>query len=646
MLSKIREKATGFIAYAIVILISIPFALWGINSYFEGQGQAVVATVEGVEVDLNTFQQALAERRRLVTQVLQNNPGSDYFESAAFKNQVLEGLIQNAAQSSWSQETGYRVSDEVLGQQIRQLPYFQTDGNFDQQRYQDLVANAGMSVARFEQQQRQQLISEQIESAFTDSAFVARADVDRALVLLEQTRTADYAVLSSSNPDIEVNVDEDEIRSFYEQNQGSFFAPEQMQVNYVVLSVDKIAEGVEIDEEEARRYYDDNPGRFGRPEERRVSHILIELPADAGEEAVDAAREEAAALVEQARGGADFAELAKMHSDDSGSAANGGDLGVLSSGAMVKPFEDAAFALESAGDVSEPVRSRFGFHVIKLTELREPSISPFEEVREVIEAQLRRQLAESQYLESVETFSNIVYEQPESLAPAADDLGLEIESTDWFSAGQGDGVAANPRFRTIAFSDEVRIDGLNSEAFEIDADTTVAVHRIDVRERRLQSLDEVRDEILATLESRARADAVKAEGESLVAELNAGKAWSELVEAHRLDSAEFIGTRQEGFDTVSRELAQEIFSLDAPGEGEIVSGGFATSDGNYVIYRLTDVTDGDPAQVSEARREEVRAVLRSRHADGVYLGFQQALRDGAQVQVFEDQLAEDSLFSQ
>ena len=645
MLTKIREKATGIIAYIIVGIISIPFALWGINSYFEGGGEAVVATVEDVEVDLNTFQQALAERRRVVTQVLQGSPGAEYFESAAFRNQVLEGLIQNTAQASWADEAGYRVSDEVLGQWIRDLPYFQSEGSFDSQRYQDLLANAGMSVSRFEQQQRQELISDQIRSAFAESAFVAPSDVDAVLVLLEQTRTADYAVLSANDPGIEVNVTEDEIREHFEADRESYYAPEQMRVNYVVLSVEKVAESVEVDEEEARRYYENNPGRFGRPEARRVSHILLQLPADADDEAVEAARAEAEELASQARSGADFAELARSHSDDSGSAANGGDLGVISRGAMVKPFEDAAYALQAAGEVTDPVRSRFGFHVIKLTELRESRTASFEDVRGEIEGELKRQLAESQYLENVETFSALVYEQPESLGPAADELGLEIQASDWFSEGAGEGIAQNPRFRSVAFSEDVRIDNLNSEAFELDPETTVSVHRLETRERRPLELAEVTDRIRQTLEAEARAEAVREKGERLLSALDDGASWDSIVEENGLDPVEFHGTRDDGADAETRALADELFTLSSPRDGNAVTGGLATANGNYVIFRLTEVIDGDPAAVSESRREEVRGLLLSRQSEGMYRNFQQALRENADVQVFEERLTGDASLS-
>ncbi|KAA3634306.1 MAG: hypothetical protein DWQ08_00715 [Proteobacteria bacterium] len=637
MLSKIREKATGIFAWVIVVIITIPFALWGINSYFEGGGQSVVATVEGVEIDLNTFQQAMAERRRVMAQVLQQNVGSEFFESDAFKRQVLEGLIQNTAGAHYADERGYAISETVLGRAIRDLPYFQTDGAFDPDRYQSLVANAGMSVARFEQQQRQQMITDQIQSAFTDSAFVSDSDVNRVLALLEQTRTADYAVISANDPKLATEVGEEEIKAYYESNRDAYFAPEQMRVNYVVLSVDRIAETIDVSEEEARRFYEDNAGRFGDPGQRRVSHILINLAADAGEEAVDAAREQAGALVARARAGEDFSELAREYSDDSGSAAAGGDLGVISRGAMVKPFEDAAFALNETGEVSDPVRSRFGFHVIKLTEMRSPRVKSFEEVRSEIESELKLQRAETRFLEEAETFSTIVYEQPESLDPVADDLQLEIQTTDWFSRESGDGVAANQRVRNVSFSEEVRVDDLNSEAFELDANTMAAIHMLDVRDRRQLTFDEVSDDIRRQLERDARATAAARRGEELVARLESGIEWGRVIEENGLVAERFEGTRDASSDRITQALVREIFSEVTPEAGRAVLGGFRGSDGSYVVYRLTEVNDADPAAVDDARRDAVREMLRRRQSNELYLSFQDALREAAEVTINEAQ---------
>lgn len=277
--------------------------------------------------------------------------------------------------------------------------------------------------------------------------------------------------------------------------------------------------------------------------------------------------------------------------------------------------------------------------MIKLTDLRPARVKPFEDVREEIEAEIASQLAESRYLELAETFTTVVYEQPDSLQPAADELQLEIQTSDWFSRDQGDGLAANARLRNVSFSEEVRADGLNSEAFELDANTMVAVHRLDVRDRRQLSLEEVGDDIRRQLERQARADAARELGESLLAAVESGSGWDSLMEDRGLSPVEFSGTRDAAADPVERELVREIFAASTPAEGGVVAGGFSASSGDYVIYRLTEVTDADPAEVAQSRREAVRAQLKARQSEELYLSFQQALRDAAEVTIFDQQLS-------
>ena len=637
MLTAIKEKATGIFAWIIVTLITIPFALWGINSYFEGGGEAVVASAEGVDIDLYAYQNALAERRRVLTQIGRDDLDADYFDSREFKMQVLDGLIYDLAESSSAEELGFRVGAERLGDSIRSMAYFQTDGAFDARRYQDLVRNAGISVAQFEQQQRRQLVTEQIRSIFTETAIVTGHDVDRAIMLLEQTRAADYAILSAAELESTPAVTDDEIENEYRENRDAYFAPEQVMVEYLRISLAALAEAVVLDEREALDVYEEEKARFRAPETRRVSHVLVDLAEDAPEEAVREALSKAESIAERARKGEDFAELAKAESSDAGSASVGGDLGVIVRGAMVKPFEDAAYALTEAGQIGDPVRSRFGYHVVKLTELTPESVKPFEEVQAEIEAELRLRHAEEQYVEQVERLGSLVYEEPESLVPAADELQLEVMRSDWFSREQGPGIAAERRVRTVAFGEEVLLEGLNSEAFELDGNVTVALRRIDHKERALRSLAEVSDEIRASLEARARADALAARGEEIIARLTGGAAWDEVVEAAGLAAVAFDGGRAAAADAREREWVRELFAL--PDATELPHfDGMRLSDGDYLVYRLNEMVDGDPQTVDAARREQVRALIENRRSVGLYLGYRERLRARSDVQIYEDQL--------
>ncbi|MFT5111226.1 MAG: peptidyl-prolyl cis-trans isomerase D [Parasphingorhabdus sp.] len=639
MLSKIREKSTGIIAYIIVGLISVPFALWGINSYFEGASEVIVAEVDGLEINYDTYQNSLGERRRMMTQIMQQNLTPELLDSPVFKRQVVQELVRTTLESSHSSDTGYRISDESLGKSIRQLSYFQDNGAFSSQRYSDLVRNAGMSVAMFEQQQRQQIISQQIRSTYVDSAFVTQSDLDRVVALLEQVRQADYAIISSATMSVEdVKVADADISDYYEKNKERFYTNDEIRVSYVQLAVAEIAKDLSLEEAEVRNYYDENNARYKDPEERRVSHILITLPEDASDEITEEARSKAAELSLRASNGEDFAMLAKDSSDDTGSAAKGGDLGVLLPNQMVKPFEDAAYALVEAGDVSEPVRSRYGFHVIKLTQLVSETIQPFETARAEVELEMRERLAEEQFVESAESFANLVYEQPESLDAVEADLQLEIHESDWFSEGAGTGLASNPRFRRVAFSEEVRLEGLNSEAFELDDNTLVAMRKSEFRGRRLQEIDEVKEQIVSLITQKRLQDSASNLSQSTLEKLNAGGEWDSLVTEYGLESLLFDGTRNDSSDANSRALVATLFEAEKPSEGNPVYGSIPGVADSYLIFKLNSVASADPQVVDETRREQIRTQLQGRQGQDFFASYQDGLMKASDYTIHEDRL--------
>lgn len=636
MLTKIREKSTGIFAWVIVTIITVPFALWGINSYFEGGGEALVASAEGVDIDLNTYQAALAERRRVTAQVFQQNIDPTIFESKEFKMQVLDGLINNASEASFAERTGYRISEEQLGATIRVLPYFQNNGVFDSAQYANTIRNAGMSVARFEQQQRQQIVNEQIRAAYIDSVVISNAEVDRVVQLLEQTRAADYVVLGSDDSVVDISVSEDEIRSEYDLNNSKYFAPEQVKVEYLELSRKSIADNIELREAEIEKAFEDNKARFTNPETRRVSHILIGVSADASEAEISQAEQKAVDLVGRVQQGANFAELAMYYSDDSGSAEKGGDLGVLTKGVMVPPFEEAAYALRTVGETSEPVRSRFGFHIIQLTDFQPELIKSYDEARGEIEAELRAELAEEQFIELAEAFSNTVYENPESLVPAADEVQLSVMTSDWFSRDSGNGIAKHEIFRHVAFSDEVRAEGLNSNSFEIDSSTMLALRSLDYRSSSLRPFEDVRNEIESSLLQQRRSAAIAKAGSNLLKSIKNSTNWDSVVEENDLDSVYYDGGRNDAADPTEQELVTALFTVS--GVDLPYYGGIETDSGEYILFRLNTVVDGNLTEIDNAVRESIRARIVRYHGQTVYQGYQQQLRAESEVTIFEENL--------
>ncbi len=635
MLSAIREKATGWIAWIIVILISIPFALWGVNSYFEGATQIVIAVANGVEIEQSDYQRALAQKQRQLVQLAGRDLGTEYLDSPVFKRQVVDSMIDEALAREFSRDRGFRISDNQLNRFIRTTEAFHTNGQFDNERYERLIGNAGLSVQGFQAQQRQQLTTDQMRISLAETAFVSRTELNYALKLLNQKRSAVYAILLLEHFLEGVKITDEDISNEFDAKRAVYFEPPQARVAYVELSVARLADAIKIDDSAVKKHYDDAPRRYSKPGSRSASHILLTLAAGAAAE--EAVRAKAARLVSEARGGADFAELARTYSKDAGSATRGGDLGVIQKGAMVPPFEKAVFAL-SAGEISEPVKTEFGYHVIKVTRVSKTEAIPFEEVREDIATALRRRGGEAEFVQLAEQLGNIAFEQPDSLEPLTDQLGLAIQTSDWFSEAKGTGIAANPKVRKAAFSDEVLVDGLNSGVIEINPDTLIVFRKLEHRERRPMLLEEVSDQIKTTLENRQAMLALEQAGNAILTALTDGTPWAELLGRYGLVEASLPAAVEEITDPQEQAIAVKVFAAPHPGAGAPVFGGGQISPEVFAIYRLDAVTMGDPSAVEQEEREQVRTAILRRQGDLLFDGFRADLRKAADVKIFDDRL--------
>ncbi|MHC8865414.1 SurA N-terminal domain-containing protein [Arenicellales bacterium IMCC57338] len=637
MLTAIKERASGWIAWTLVALISIPFALWGINSYFEGASKIVVATVNGVEIEKTDYQNSLSDQRRMLVQMMGQNVDADYFASRAFKLQVLETLIDSRLQAEYLRDRGFRVTDEQLSKKISSFSAFQVDGQFDPTRYEQLVRNAGLSVEGFERQQRQQGAIDQLRAGLRGSSLVVSSMTDRAIELLYQRRVAQFTVVDIAAFEDSLVVGSEALRDEFDANKAQYVQPEQMQVEFIRLSVDELGKQANVSELEQRAFYDNNVERFTQPESRSASHILLSLAEDDAEDVVDTREQEAKGIAARARSGEDFAKLAETYSKDPGSASRGGDLGIIRPGAMAPSFETVVFDLKE-GQISDPVRTAYGWHIIKVTNIRESNVRPFDEVMSEIKTILEREWAENQFITMAEDFQNLIFEQPDSLNAASDFLGTPIERSDWFSRTTGDGIASNDLVRETAFSPEVLVDRLNSEMLEIGSDTLVAVRFADFREKRQKDFNEVKDQIERVLAARVAAEAQEKFATKLVETLESGADWDNLLAVEGLSSADLPEDLESTTDDVARAVARVVYSVGAPNPGTPVFGSARLSATDYLIYKLDEVVAGDISQISGDQVSEVEDLVESRVGEELHAGIGRALRTAADVQIFEEAL--------
>ena len=639
MLTKIRDRASGWIAWIIVFLISIPFALWGVNEYFAGVGEINVADVNGVEIDQQTYRTALEDRREALSRALGGRADPELVNSIAFRRGVLDGLIQRTLLVNDAIEKGYRVSDDQLRRYIESAPQFQRDGKFDNDLYRQVVTGYRYTTTSFEERLRQENVLQQLQSGFTGSALVTSRDVDAFLKLLQQKRSFQYVVVTPEQFQDDVEVSDAEIEKHYQDDSSLYATPEQIKTQYVRLGVADLRSEISVSEDELRSLYESNKARFTTPERRKASHVLIRVTDSDGEERISEARAKAEGLLQQIRDGAAFAEVAKEHSEDPGSVTNGGDLGFVEKDAMVKPFEDALYKLAD-GEVSEPIRSPFGYHLIKLTELVPQTQQLFEDVREQLaEEEIRRQ-AEDLFLDRAETFRNLVYEHPETLEVVAEEMNLPLQTSEWFSRNEGAAgeISDNPKVREVAFSDEVYGEGLNSEALELDRDTLIALRKLELKPEAVRPLEDVRDGIVEKLKAKKARERGHALGEELLGKLKDGEEWSAAIGASNLEAQKAVITRADTQTDVSRELVEEVFRAGYPTEGQPIFGSVAREDGSYVVYRVDNVEAGDPATAPDELKTRVREALVRRRGEDLFLAYLEQLRDDATVTVFDDQL--------
>lgn len=626
MLHFIRDRAQGWIAWFIVGLISIPFALWGVNSYLTGPSDVVVAEVNGNEIKQAELQQSLQQYRDQMRNMLGEQFDPAMFEGPMVKRNVLDGLIEQLLLRDANEKLGQRVSDAEISQVIRTTPAFQRDGEFDSEYYGMVLARVGYNPTQYEAQLRTDLMSRQLTQNIESTALATEKDVRQALRLQEQKRQIAYGVIPVQDLVEKVVVSDEEVSQYYEQNEANYQAPEQLKLNYIELSVEAIAADLSITEEELKQFYEDNQQQFVGPEQRSASHILIEGNGNEAESAIEA-------IATRIQEGEDFAALAEELSQDPGSASQGGDLGFFERDVMDPAFEEAAFSLENVGDVSEPVKTEFGYHLIKLTGVKQPQGQDFSEVRSEIEKVYQRQQAETLFFDQAEQLANLSYENPDNLDVAAEALALEIKTTESFTRnGTESGIASEQKVIGAAFADDVLKNDLNSAAIELTDSHLVVIHKNNYTPSSLLPFESVSPAIKQQLLFEKASEKAREQGESVLAELKQGSDAASLLQ--NWQEAEFYGRESEN---VSIQILQRAFAMPKP-EGSAEFAGFTANNGNYILIKLTAIEEGKPADVKPEDQQALKQQLAQVHANAEVQAFIASLRADADIEILDKTL--------
>jgi peptidyl-prolyl cis-trans isomerase D len=536
------RKHTKIMQFLLFLLIVPSFVLFGLQGYNRMQERgATVARVDGHDITQQDWDNAhKADVDRLRQQVpnidakLLDSPEARY---ASLERLVRERVLSAAADHSRLTVADQRVARELQGNELI-AALRGPDGKLNMERYRDILAQRGMSPESFENQVRSDLALRQVMAGVTQSAFAPPAQAGVSVGSYFERREVQVARFNAADFKSRVTPTDAELQAFYKDNARLFQAPEQASVEYVVLDLASVQKGVAVNEADLKTYYEQNASRIGGQEERRASHILVAVPKGAPEADKARAKAKAEELLAQVKKNPDgFAELAKKNSQDEGSAARGGDLDFFTRGAMVKPVEDAVFALKDKGQIAGPVESEFGYHIVKLTDLKVPKQRTFEEMKPELEAELRKQLAQKKYAESAETFSNTVYEQSDSLKPVADKLKLEIRSAQGVTRAPRPGAAgplANGRFLEGLFAADAVERKRNTEAVEFGPSQMVSGRIVQYAPARTRPYEEVKDQVREQVVAARAAELARKEGEARLAAWKASPASAQLQAAQPL----------------------------------------------------------------------------------------------------------------
>lgn len=626
MLQNIRDKTSGWIAYLIIGLISIPFALWGINSYLGGGEQQPAAIVDGTEISSQQLDYAYARYRDRLSSIFGGTLPAAFDDEVTLKEQVLTQIIEEQVLRAYVQDKGFRVGDQKLFENIQSMSVFQQDGRFDKEQYRAQLASQGYQPATFEQELRSSSEMQQLNQAIRASAFMLPSQIETYNDLKYQQRK--LRLLTVKNEGETLTVSDKEIEDYYNEQSGRYMDSAMVKVDYIELGIDNIMQTIELSEDDLRQRYDQLADQLTTPETRTASHILITVSSTADDEEEAEAKKKILDLKSRIDEGEDFAGLAKEYSEDPGSASEGGDLGEVERGMMVKAFETALFALQP-DQVSEPVKTQFGWHLVKLHEIMGGKTQTFEEARPALEEELKTEKAEIQIYDLVESLSNIGYEQPDSLLPASEQLGLKIQTTDWFSRSLGAGLASQDKFRQIAFSDDVLKNNRNSEVIELSDNRVVLMHLNSHKPATKKPLESVRESIIDTIKTNKGREQALEKGKELLAQLKQGARLDDVAdkEAISIVDAGFV-TRNSS--TLDPQVLSTAFTLAKPSEDNPVYEGVTEVDGDYSIIEFTGVSV-DAEKDPESSPEETVKALTAASADYEFQALVKSLTEQADI---------------
>ena len=585
LMDKLRDGAQSRVAKIIFWLIILSFALAGVGSYINRPASNDPAVVDDDVISAQILEQSYQnERARMQAQYgdaaaqLLNNP--QYLTQ--LKKSVLERLVNQSILNSKAQKAGIHLGDEQVKEIIRQMPEFQTDNKFDNQKFVTVLSRAGYTPESFANSMRQDLARQYWLDGVLTTEFALPAEVKRLDALYQQTRDVKMITIPVETFSKQVTVTDQEIEAFYKEHSNEFMQSEQVKLNYVLLDSAELAKTIQPTDSDLKAYYQKNADQFTEPARRKVAHILITEKDD------KAAQKKADELLAKLKSGADFAQLAKESSADTLSARQGGELDWFEKGVMDPAFEQAAFALNQKNELSAVVKSSFGYHIIKLLDKQDAIVTPYDKALQVVRQKYSDEKSKELFADQQQKLSDIGFENPDSLDAVVESLKLTLQKTDFITAQQLPAAINVPAIREQAFAENLRDENTNSEVIAVSDTAAVMLHVIDYKPASVKPLTEVKDQVVAKLKATKAAEKARAEAVALLEKVKAGQAIDEQLTKLNAKVEEKKGMARFGTD-IPASLAQVVFRLAKPADKMVSPGLYSDELGNQSVLVLEKV---------------------------------------------------------
>lgn len=634
MLQNIRDKSQNWVLGVIVGLLCLAFAFWGVHSYVgdSGDNSDIVAKVNGHTIlrsDLNTAYQRLRQQQQMQ---LGAAFVIDQKTEARLRRQAFNQLVMQQVLSQAAIKDGYRVIPDEVGAALLSIPMFQVDGQFSRDRFSEVLNTILYSETEFLADLQKTMLINQVRSGFSNSSFSLPQDVTNALKLVNQKRDLSYLIIPATQFKGKIQIPDDQALAYYQQHKADFTSPEQVSVEYIKLSLPQLASQLHFTDAQLQQYYQDNISNFTTPQRWHVAHILVKLADNATLQQVADAQAKINGIVQKINAGESFGQLAKQNSEDVVSAKEGGVLEWFGPGMVDPAFEKAVAALKQVGEVSPPVRTKYGLSVIKLIGQEPSQVQPFAKVKDQVQKALAQQEAEKVFADASDKLSNLTYANPGALDVAAKALNLQIKTTDLFNRQGGkDEITANPKVIDAAFSSDV-LQGNNSDVVELDPDNLVVVRIKQHIAASLQSFDQVKNQVMELLVAQGEKQAAQQFGQQLLQQIQQGKTDSEIAQqAHQ--PWQLVSSTGRFDARVPGAILSKAFRAARPEKNSATQEGIVLPNGDYVLLKVLAVKDGDIGKEAAVQQRIYGEELESGFGQLDYSLYVKNLLDKAKVDI-------------